>query len=148
MKSLIIREVGKDEENKIVKVLGKIGKKLQDFSFFSRDVQINPLLTAILYENNEGVACGHLAKKNREEVRLEIASVEINKDYFYCLMLKYFLEESKEMKINEIKLSLLKSDKLIVTLCEKFGFKKISERGKKILLKRIDDEHHSDRLQL
>lgn len=146
MRSLEIREVTEENEEDVTTFLKKVGKKPQDFPFFKEDPQNNSLLTATLYENNKGVACGHLETRNKI-AWLKIISTKAKEEEFSYLMIKYFLEESEKMKIDEIRLSIVKSQESIIKIYEDFDFKKHSEKGKKILLRRIKNEHSSNRLQ-
>ena len=146
MRSLAIREVTEENEEDVIEILKKIGIKPQDFPIFKENPQNNSLLTATLYENNKGVACGHLETRNKI-AWLKIISTKAKEEEFNYLMIKYFLKESETMEINEIRLSILKSQELIIKIYEDFDFKKHSEKGKKILLRRIKNEHNSNRLQ-
>ena len=133
MRSLDIREVTEENEEDVIEVLKKIGKKSQDFPFFREGSQSNSLLTATLYENNKGVACGHLETRNKI-AWLKIISTKAKEEEFNYLMIKYFLEESEKMEIDEIRLSIFKSQETIIKIYEDFDFRKHSEKGKKILL--------------
>lgn len=143
----MIREVVEDNREDVSELLKKIGKKPQDFSYFRNKGQNKPLLTAVLYENNKGSACGHLELRG-ELAWLEIISTKTKENEFNHELIKYFLEESDKMEVNEIRLSILKSQEVIIDMYEKFNFKKYSEKGKKILLRRLKDEHYSGWLQL
>lgn len=135
MRSLTIRQVVEKNKEDVEVLLKKIGKLPQDFPFFRAPFEKNFLLTAILYENNKGLACGHMELRGNH-AWLEIISTENKKNEFIYLMIKYFIEESEEMMVNEIKSSITKSNKAIVKIYEDFNFKKCGEKGKNILLKR------------
>ena len=146
MRSLTIKEVTKENEKDSAEVFKKISKDPQDLPLLKEDPKDNSLLTAILYENNKGVACGRLEVRDKT-AWLKIFSTKDKEEEFSYLMLEYLLEESEKMKINEIRLSIFKSQKSIIKMCEDFDFKKHSEKGKKVLLRRVKNDHNSNRLQ-
>ena len=110
--------------------LQQLGSSKQYFRYFEKrnlSVINNHLVTYVLMNDNQPVCYGHLDTESGI-VWLGIAVVEKETGLGWGnQMMFHLIEKAKELYIDEIKLSVDKTNATAIRLYEKFGFKKIEE---------------------